>query len=173
MERRAAIRRRRHRIVWVVCGGFCVLVLVTSFPLQQLVRQRDSISSTAAEVKRLTAGNAALQQQAEELSDPANIAALARRDYGMVRPGDKAYAVIPVAGSPEANLSSGHSALDQGAVAPGSAESQELLGDQGSGSQSSSADSASAAGANGPPKPARASPPGLWGRVLDSLEFWR
>jgi cell division protein FtsB len=168
MERRRAIRRRRARIVWVVCGGFCLVVLATSFPAQALIRQHDAISSASSELDRLTAGNSALQRQADELSNPANIAALARSDYDMVSPGEKAYEVLPAAGTKESeNLSSGHSLLDQRPVAPGSAESQALLGDAGSTSSSGSGNAGSSQGAG-----VKHGAPGLWSRVLNTLEFW-
>jgi cell division protein FtsB len=178
MERRHAIRRRRSRIVWVVCGAFCLLVLATSFPAEALIRQHDAISSASSELDRLTAGNKSLQRQAQELSNPANIDALARSDFDMVSRGEKAYQVLPVAGSPDpTSLSSGHSVLDQGPVAPGSAESQEILGDAGSTTPSSS-QSSSGPGTSGQANGSRGSgaphgTPGLWGRVLNTLEFWR
>ena len=177
IERRRAIRRRRARIVWAACGGFCLLVFATSFPAQALIRQHDSISASTAELNRLTAGNVALQKQADELADPANIAALARSDYDMVSPGEKAYQVLPTTGSSAAeSLSSGHSALDQGPVAPGSAKSQELLGDAGSGSSSQSgtgSGSSEHSGGSQASTGSQHSVPGLWGRVLNSFEFWR
>jgi cell division protein FtsB len=178
MERRRAIRRRRARIVWVVCGAFCLLVLATSFPAEALIRQHDAISSSSSELDRLTAGNKSLQRQAQDLSNPANIDALARSDYDMVSRGEKAYQVLPTAGSSDpTNLSSGHSVLDQGPVAPGSTESQEIIGDAGSttpsGSQSSSGPGTSGQtdGSRGAGAPHGTA--GLWGRVLDTLEFWR
>lgn len=173
MERRRAIRRRRARIVWVVCGGFCLLVLGTSFPAQALIRQHDAISSASSELDRLTEGNNALQKQADELANPANIAALARSDYGMVSPGQKAYKVLATGGSPAAtSLSSGHSSLDQGPVAPGSTESQDLLA--GSGAASDPVPSTGSRTSGHPDgSGAQHAAAGLWGRVLNSLEFWR
>jgi cell division protein FtsB len=176
MQRRRAIRRRRARIIWVVCGAFCLVVLATSFPAQALLRQREAISSTTSELDRLNAGDQALQRQADELANPANIAALARSDYNMVSPGEKAYQVLPTADSPEAkSLASGHSALDQGPVAPGSAESQALLGDAGSETNSGSHPGTGASGdqASSPASVVQHRAPGLWGRVLNTLEFWR
>jgi cell division protein FtsB len=174
MERRHAIRRRRARIVWAACGALCLLVLATSFPAQALLRQRSAISSSAAELDRLTAGNKELQLQATELSNPANIASLARSDYDMVSPGEKAYEVLPSTGASQAS-SQGQSSLDQGPVAPGSAASQALLGDAGSAISTASGLGA----ASSPGSPVSGSPgtlhgaTGLWGRVLDTLEFWR
>ena len=92
--------------------------------------------------------------------------------------GEKAYQVLPAAGSTDpTSLSSGHSVLDQGPVAPGSAESQEILGDAGSTTPSSS-QSSSGPGTSGQTNGSQGSgtpqgTPGLWGRVLDTLEFWR
>jgi cell division protein FtsB len=171
MERRRAVRRRRAVLTWVVCGGLCLLVLATSFPAQALIRQHDAIKSATSELQRLTAGNNSLRRQADELSDPENIAALARSDYGMVSSGEKAYSVLPLAGSAvPTSVSSGHSVLDQGPVAPGSDESQALLGDAPSGSGASSS---SGTGSSGSKTAGANHTPGLWNRVLDTLEFWR
>jgi cell division protein FtsB len=181
MERRRVIRRRRSRIIWVVCGAFCLLVLATSFPAHALFRQQSALNSSSAELDRLTAGNKELQSEATELSNPANIAALARSDYGMVSPGEKAYDVLPSAGSQQAS-SKGHTSLNQGAVAPGSSESQALLGDagsallptsgSGSGSSGSNSSGSNSSGSGSTGSGEKATP-GLWGRVLDTLEFWR
>ena len=103
MERRRAIRRRRARIIWAVCGAFCLLVLLTSFPARALLQQRSAINASSAELDRLTAGNKELQSEATELSNPANIAALARNDYDMVSPGETAYDVLPSAGTQKAS----------------------------------------------------------------------
>ena len=129
IERRRAINRRRVKIVTVACAGFCALVLATSFPLSALLRQHQQISSATGELHSLTAANSSLQQEAGDLSEPANVAALARRDYDMVRPGQRAYTVLPLPGSSQSSgASSGHSSLDQGAVAPGSAAVPGSLG---------------------------------------------
>ena len=180
IERRRAINRRRAKIVTVACAGFCALVLATSFPLSALLRQHQQISSATGELHALTAANSSLQQEAGDLSQPANVAALARRDYDMVRPGQRAYTILPLPGSSQSSgASSGHSSLDQGAVAPGSAQSQALLGDDGLNGSSSPADSSGSGGdegSTGSQGQAGRSPkssPGLWGRVLDTLEFWR
>jgi cell division protein FtsB len=185
MERRRAIRRRRARIIWVVCGAFCLLVLLSSFPAHALLRQRSAINSSSAELDRLNAGNKELQSEATELSNPANIAALARSDYDMVSPGETAYDVLPSART-QKESSKGHSSLNQSAIAPGSPESQALLGEAGSavpatsGSTSSGSTStgstptgSQSTGSGGAGSSGAHSTPGLWGRVLDTLEFWR
>jgi cell division protein FtsB len=176
MERRRAVSRRRARLVTVVCLGFCGLVLATSFPVSALMRQHRQMSAATSELHALSAGNQSLQKQVNALSDPANIATLARRDYDLVRPGQTAYTVLPHSGSPQTSAtSSGHSTLDQGPVAPGSSESEALLGGGVSTSTGSSSGSPGVSSVSGqaqtatPPK----STPGLWSRVLGTLEFWR
>jgi len=171
VERRAIVKRRQVRLVTASCLGLCALVLVTSFPIRALVRQHDEIKSQTAELDRLNAGNKSLQREADELLQPDNIAALARRDYDMVLPGQKAYTVVPSATSPSSNASDGQSTIDQQPVDPGSSQSQDLLGDNvGGSSDSSGADDPSSQASR---QTARAShTPGLWGRVLDTLEFW-
>jgi cell division protein FtsB len=180
IERRRAISRRRARTVTVACVAFCALVLATSFPVSALLRQHQQISSATGELHALTAANSSLEQEASELSQPANVAALARRDYDLVRPGQKAYTVLPLPGSSQSSAaSSGHSSLDQGPVAPGSEQSQALLGGDGlngsspPGDTSGSGGDLGAAGSKTQAGNSPSSPPGLWGRVLDTLEFWR
>jgi cell division protein FtsB len=174
IERRRAIRRRRARLVTVVCAGFCMLVLATSFPVAALLRQHASISAATSELERLTAGNQSLRAQASDLSQPANVAAIAQRDYDMVRPGQTAYRVLPSSSAG----SSGHSALDQGPVVPGSPQSQALVGaDPAAAAPGSGGSGGNSTGASGTEGAGSASagrgPPGLWSRVLASLEFWR
>jgi cell division protein FtsB len=176
MERRKAVSRRRARLVTVACLGFCGLVLATSFPVSALLRQHRQISASTAEIGALVSGNESLQKQASALSQPANIATLARRDYDLVRPGQTAYTVLPLPGSSQSSgTSSGHSSLDQGPVAPGSSESEALLGGAVATGAGSSADPSGATAVTSEGGAARSvkSTPGLWTRVLGSLEFWR
>ncbi len=168
-------------MVTVACLGFCALVLATSFPVSALMRQHRQASAATAELRALTTGNDSLQQQASELSQPANIATLARQDYDLVRPGQKAYTVLPLPGSMHSSAaSSGHSSLDQAPVAPGSAESEALLGygglngagNHGDSSPSTNQGQGQAQGqAQAQAGSSTKSAHGLWGRVLDTLEI--
>jgi cell division protein FtsB len=170
------VSRRRVKLVGVACLALCVLVLATSFPVSALMRQHRQISAATSELQALTSENESLQMQASTLSQPSNIAALARRDYDLVRPGQTAYKVLPLPGSLESpQTSSGHSSLDQGAVAPGSAQSEALLGDGGPAATGSPPGSSGAPSgtAQGQAGTTAKSVPGLWSRVLGTLEFWR
>ncbi len=101
IERRRAVSRRRAKLVAVGCLALCALVLATSFPVSALMRQHRQISAATSELQALTSENESLQTQAGALSQPANVAALARRDYDLVRPGQTAYTVLPLPGSLE------------------------------------------------------------------------
>jgi cell division protein FtsB len=181
IERRKAIQRRRARNVTLVCVAFAVVVLATSFPASALFRQRQAISEASNDLSTLNSQIHSLRTQAEALSQPQNVAAIARRDYGMVRPGQTAYRVIPTSSSAsEAGSVVGQGTLDQGPVVPGSEESQALVG-AATGNGSSGAGGTSA-GANAGQDPSSqgsqgghsgGSSPRFWNRVLSTLEFWR
>jgi hypothetical protein len=143
------------------------LGIATSFPATALIRQHNAIATERAELDALGTGNKSLQNQADELSKPENVDALARREYDMVQRGQKAYTVLPNAGS-GASADGGNS-LDQGSVAPGSSESQSLTG-----VPSASAPHLGNTGGSVASTTARSGDaPDLWVRVLDTLEFWR
>jgi cell division protein FtsB len=180
IERRKAIQRRRARNVTLVCIAFAVIVLATSFPASALFRQRQAISQASNDLSTLNAQIHSLRSQADALSQPQNVAAIARRDYGMVRPGQTAYRVIPTSTSASQSGSVvGQGTLDQGPVVPGSAESQALVGAATGNGSSGVGDSA---GANAGQEPSAegsqgghsgTSSPTFWNRVLSTLEFWR
>jgi cell division protein FtsB len=167
LQRRKAVRRRQVRLLTLVCLAISALVLVTSFPATALLRQRSDVSSANSELQRLTSENKDLQSQANELSMPNNIENLARRDYDMVKPGQKLYDVLPSSSASSSTASSGSSSLNQRAVSPGSNESQELIGD------GDSTGTQPATSLRVGSEKATVQGPNLWGRVLNSLEFWR
>lgn len=59
--------------------------------------QRDQTSRLDAKISTLDRANDALAERAKQLKDPQAIVELARRDYGMVPKGSKAYAILPAA----------------------------------------------------------------------------
>ena len=94
----------------------------------------------------------------------------------MVSPGETAYDVLPSART-QKESSKGHSSLNQSAVAPGSPESQALLGEAGSAAPATSSSNLGSRGSGststGSGGAVAHSAPGRRGRVLDTLEFWR
>jgi len=174
---RADAKRRRSRLVLALAALFAAVMAAASFPLTSLITQHHQLSATQAQANVLTSENRALAAEARQLGDGAVVAGIARGDYGFVKPGQKAYDILPTSGSPLTSaINSGHVPLEGPPVAPGSAQSQALL-DTGAGSASGARVGAAPTGARatGPAaSPAAATQgSGLWGRVVHTLEFWR
>jgi cell division protein FtsB len=156
--------RRRARTIVTVATVFAAVVLLTSFPLSEVLAQRSALSSTARELASMRASNAALARQSAALGAASAVNGLARHDYGFVRAGQRAYDILPLPGdTAPTSTGSGYVPLDTPPVVPGSAESQALMGIV----------TPATAGAHGPVPAAVVAPPrGYWARVLRSLEFW-
>jgi len=176
---RLAARARRSRLLLVAAFVVAAVVVATSFPFSSLVGQRRQLATVQGQLDRLTAENHSLSSEILRLGDPATVAAIARADYGFVQPGQKAYDILPTAGAPLTSAAnSGHVPLEGPPVVPGSAESQTLLDAGAGGGWSPGTTSPLTLTRSGGAGAARASaaspgPPGLWGRVLRTLEFWR
>jgi len=164
----------------VLVGALCfaALVLATSMPASALLAQHRTLSALTAQLRSLQAEDRALQAQVGRLGDPSTVEALARSDYGFVLPGQKAYVVLPPAGSTSGAAATGHVPLDIGPVAPGSALSDELLaggamsgtagGTTADGGQPSAAAVADRRAGSGGQRHS-----GFWSRVAATFEFWR
>jgi cell division protein FtsB len=175
------LERRRARALVLAAVVFAFIVVFFTMPWSVLASQHQQLSSDSSQVNQLQAENRALSAQARQLADPTAVAGLARQDYGLVRPGQRAYDILPPAGSGSTTVTdAGHVPLNQAPVVPGSRRSQELLGDgtgivtaataaKTSGSQTQGERSLSSGGA-----PQSSPPPsgGFWSRVAHTLEFW-
>ena len=71
-------------------------------PTRRLLEQRERISSMAAELSKVQAGNEALEQQIARLNDPDYLEQRARDQIGLVRPGETTYVVMPPSESEKA-----------------------------------------------------------------------
>lgn len=84
----------------MVLAGFAAVVLLTlvflgpgSFRVWS--SQRSQTSDLEARIEALDRANERLETRVEQLNDPEAIKELARRDYGMVPRGSKAFAILP------------------------------------------------------------------------------
>jgi hypothetical protein len=156
-------RQRTHALV----GGavtFAAVVLLTSFPLGELLSQGSALSSTAHGLDTVQQENRVLAGQAAALSNPSAVDNLARRVYGLVPRGQRAFDVLPPSTASAASSKSGEVPLDEGPVAPGSSRSQTLVG------VVAPASAPSTRPAKRPAGPVE--PRSYWARVMKSLEFW-
>jgi cell division protein FtsB len=84
-----------------VIGGIVAAVLVVAFllvavfPTRTLLTQRSETAQARSELADLQASNKALSKRIEELQTDDAIERIAREDYGMVRPGEEAFAILP------------------------------------------------------------------------------
>lgn len=76
----------------VAVGGILLLFV---FPARTLLSQDHALSVARKQGAVLAHENAALRHRASQLHSTAYIERIARQEYGLVMPGEKAFAVVP------------------------------------------------------------------------------
>ena len=76
------------------------VLAVYVFPTRTWIDQRQSIAETEDTLDALAAEREALEARVAELDTDAEIALIARSQYGLVLPGEEAYAVLPAPEQP-------------------------------------------------------------------------
>ena len=72
-----------------------VVLFVAVYPTQALLDQQDETKETAADLQAVESENLELEERVAELQTDAAIEQLARDEYGLVYPGEEAYAILP------------------------------------------------------------------------------
>ncbi|MFA9564005.1 MAG: septum formation initiator family protein [Acidimicrobiales bacterium] len=72
-----------------------VVLFVAVYPTQALLDQQSESKETAADLRSIEEENLRLEQRVTELQTDAAIEQLARNEYGLVYPGEEAYAILP------------------------------------------------------------------------------
>jgi len=72
---------------------FCAVAFALAVPLRNYLTQRAALGATVSQEQQLRVELAGLVQQKAALSDPAYVAAEAKRRLQMVKPGDTVYVV--------------------------------------------------------------------------------
>ena len=85
------------RAVWplVVSVALVAAMFLFVFPTRTYLSQRATLARTEQKVSTLADRNRQLSSQVALLNTDAEIERLARQDYGLVRPGQEAYAILP------------------------------------------------------------------------------
>lgn len=78
-----------------------LLSLALVYPARLYVDQRGKLAELERQTEKLAGANADLSAQIARLSDPAYLERLARECFGMVRPGETAFVVVPKGEHPE------------------------------------------------------------------------
>ncbi|MDQ6783568.1 MAG: septum formation initiator family protein [Actinomycetota bacterium] len=71
------------------------LLLLFVLPGRTLLAQHHTLAVTQNRAEALSRENANLAERLKRLQDPAQIEQIARTQYGLVMPGQQAYAIIP------------------------------------------------------------------------------
>jgi cell division protein FtsB len=91
VRRRRAIAMRATVATIVVIG----LLFVVVFPVQAWMRQRADLRTSQHRLTVIRQERQRLEREAKRLQDPQEVERIAREMYGMVRPGEQAYAAVP------------------------------------------------------------------------------
>ncbi|HEY3240013.1 MAG TPA: septum formation initiator family protein [Acidimicrobiia bacterium] len=89
--------KARIAVASVVFVGF---VFGAVFPTRTYLAQRREIAAAAERLELFTAQNGRLQSAVDRLQRDDEIERLARSRYNLVRPGEEAYAILPVPAPP-------------------------------------------------------------------------
>jgi cell division protein FtsB len=85
-------RAVRILLVLVALGGLLFLFIL---PGRTWLQQRRAMSTTQHRLEVLNSENSSLAKQETELRNAAYVAQIARERYGLVRPGEGAYGILP------------------------------------------------------------------------------
>ncbi len=97
---RVVMPKRRHPVIrttWfvlVVIVGLAVVVLGV-FPVRTYLNQRSAEHKAAERLSVIQAENRRMEERLHALASGDEIERIAREQYNMVRPGEKAYALLP------------------------------------------------------------------------------
>ncbi len=88
---------RRRPLVGLLLGTVTLVVAVFLFvlPGRAYLGQRRSLNAAELRSRVLSAENAKLDRQIQQLQTDAEIERLARQQYGLVKPGEQAFAILP------------------------------------------------------------------------------
>jgi cell division protein FtsB len=87
----------RRRVVWLLAGSVVLVgaLFLFALPARTYLGQRQSLDAAEVRVRVLSAENARLTQEQQRLQTDAEIERIAREQYGLVKPGEQAYAILP------------------------------------------------------------------------------
>lgn len=91
----ALTRWLRPLLVAAVAIATMALLALYVFPTRTWIDQRAAITETEASLDALAAEREALEARVTELDTDSEIELIARTQYGLVLPGEEAYAVLP------------------------------------------------------------------------------
>lgn len=80
----------------VALVGVAVYLLAV-FPTRSFLLQRDQVKKAETQFQSVQQANVSLQNKINSMNSPTQIERIARSQYGLVKPGEKAFVVLPPA----------------------------------------------------------------------------
>lgn len=99
-ERRPHRPGRRAAVGLVVSVALVGFLLVGVFPTRDWLAQRDQTATQRAELDALEDDQRRLEQRIARLQTPEEVERIAREEYGMTRPGERPFRILPPAVAP-------------------------------------------------------------------------
>lgn len=90
----AALTRGQRPFVFAFLALLVVLATMAATPAQRYFAMQERVESLTQEREELAGDVDALEERKEQLHDPEHIELLARRELGLVRPGEISYVVV-------------------------------------------------------------------------------
>jgi cell division protein FtsB len=87
----------RARLGLICAFVFATGTLAFELPVSTLFHQRGELANLSNQLSTVTGRNAELSSEVKDLHQNATIAAIAHADYGLVRPGQQSFVVLPAA----------------------------------------------------------------------------
>ena len=105
--------RRRRALLAATLGVLAVVGLLFAFgyPTRTFLQQRSEINTTRKHLADLRRATAALNRQSKQLRGDAAVTRIAREQYGLVRPGEVPYVLVPAAPTTTPPTTTGSGAL--------------------------------------------------------------
>lgn len=91
-----------RRLVWplLVVVVVAAVLFIGVFPARTWLNQRSSTAAAASRVAELTEQNAQMQSRIDALDTDAEIERIAREQYGLAKPGEEVYHILPTPKDP-------------------------------------------------------------------------
>ena len=91
-----------RRAVWPFLLSVAVVgvLFLFVFPARTYLAQRNDLTAASTRLRVLSDNNKKLAAEAARLHDDSEIERLAREQYGLVKPGEEAYAILPAPAPP-------------------------------------------------------------------------
>ena len=101
LQRVLVSEKTRRYLFWLFILAVVVVILIWAIqPIRLWLDQREELSTKQQELTNIESSNSALEQRAEALQTPEQIELIARQNFGLIREGAEAYAVLPAAPDP-------------------------------------------------------------------------